>query len=84
MNILIENVEIGFCGEGDVVEVDFFFECWLMGQEYMLMVVIQYDIGYSYDWFDDVIVFQVVDLWFFVGVVNFYFLIEYWVVMWLK
>ena len=76
-NTLIENAEIGPCGEGDVVEVDFSFECWLTGQEYTLTVATQYDTGHSHDWLDDVIAFQVVDPRPLAGVVNLHPSIEY-------
>ena len=69
-NTLIENAEIGPCSQGDVVEVDFTFECWLTAQEYTLTVATQYDTGHSHDWLDDVIAFQVVDSRPLAGVVN--------------
>ncbi len=69
-NTMIENAEIGPCNEGDVVQVDFAFECWLTAQEYTLTVATQYDTGHSHDWLDDVIAFQVVDSRPLAGVVN--------------
>ena len=69
-NTLIENAEIGPCSQGDVVEVDFTFKCWLTAQEYTLTVATQYDTGHSHEWLDDVIAFQVVDSRPLAGVVN--------------
>ena len=75
-NTLIENIEIGPCGPGDTVEIEFLFECWLTAQEYTLTVATQHDTGHSHDWLDDVIVFQVLDSRPLAGVVNLHPAIE--------
>lgn len=69
-NTSIENADVGPCAAGDEVAVEFSFECWLTAQEYTLTVATQYAEGYSHDWLDDVITFQVVDARPLAGVAN--------------
>lgn len=69
-NTSIENVDVGPCAAGEEVAVEFTFECWLTAQEYTLTVASQYAEGYSHDWLDDVITFQVVDARPLAGVAN--------------
>jgi len=69
-NTSIENADVGPCAAGEEVAVEFTFECWLTAQEYTLTVASQYAEGYSHDWLDDVITFQVVDARPLAGVAN--------------
>jgi ABC-type polysaccharide/polyol phosphate transport system ATPase subunit len=69
-NTSIENADVGPCAAGEEVAVEFSFECWLTAQEYTLTVATQYAEGYSHDWLDDVITFQVVDARPLAGVAN--------------
>jgi ABC-type polysaccharide/polyol phosphate transport system ATPase subunit len=58
-NTTLENIEIGRCGPGDVIEVEFAFDCWLTPQEYTLTVATQHPDGHSHDWLDDAVAFRV-------------------------
>lgn len=69
-NTRIEKIELGSFEPGDVLEVDFRFECWLTPQQYTLTVATQYSDGSSHDWLDDVIAFDVVDTRVASGVAN--------------
>jgi hypothetical protein len=59
-NTRIEHQNLGDFATGDVLQVDFSFECWLTPQEYTLTVATQNPDGSSHDWLDDVLAFQVV------------------------
>lgn len=69
-NTRLEQVELGSFHPGDELEVDFGFECWLTPQEYTLTAATQDSSGYSHDWLDDVIAFNVVDTRVAAGVAN--------------
>ncbi len=69
-NTHLEHVALGRFQPGDVLEVDFRFECWLTPQPYTLTVASQDTDGFSHDWLDDVIAFEVVDSRAAAGVVN--------------
>jgi lipopolysaccharide transport system ATP-binding protein len=69
-NTRLEQTDLGTYGAGDEVEVDFRFECWLTPQEYTLTVAAQHAEGWSHDWLDDAITFEVVDTRVAAGVAN--------------
>jgi ABC-type polysaccharide/polyol phosphate transport system ATPase subunit len=58
-NTRIEQVELGQYEPGEVLEVDFAFECWLTPHQYTITAATQYLDGSSHDWLDDVITFDV-------------------------
>lgn len=60
-NTRIEQRSFGRFDAGDVLEVDFKFDCLLTRQEYTLTVATQHWDGSSQDWLDDVLAFSVVD-----------------------
>jgi ABC-type polysaccharide/polyol phosphate transport system ATPase subunit len=60
-NTRIEQRRLGSFHTGDVLELDFRFDCLLTRQEYTLTVATQYWDGSSQDWLDDVLAFSVVD-----------------------
>jgi ABC-type polysaccharide/polyol phosphate transport system ATPase subunit len=60
-NTRIEQRSFGHFDAGDVLEVDFKFDCLLTRQEYTLTVATQHWDGSSQDWLDDVLAFSVVD-----------------------
>ena len=69
-NTRVEEKPLGEFRAGDELEVDFRLECWLTPQQYTLTVATQNSDGSSYDWLDDVIVFDVVDTRVAAGVAN--------------
>ncbi len=69
-NTKLEDQRTGPCRPGDVLEVDFAFECWLTPQEYTLTIAVQHPDGHSHDWLDDVITFRVLDHRKLAGVAN--------------
>jgi lipopolysaccharide transport system ATP-binding protein len=69
-NTRVEETPLGEFRAGDELEVDFRIECWLTPQQYTLTVATQNSDGSSYDWLDDVIVFDVVDTRVAAGVAN--------------
>lgn len=60
-NTRIEQRSFGRFDAGDMLEVDFKFDCLLTRQEYTLTVATQHWDGSSQDWLDDVLAFSVVD-----------------------
>lgn len=60
-NTRIEQAELGSFQAGELVEVDFTFDCLLTRQEYTLTVATQHWDGFSQDWLDDALQFTVVD-----------------------
>jgi lipopolysaccharide transport system ATP-binding protein len=60
-NTRIEQRSFGRFDAGDVLEVDFQFDCLLTRQEYTLTAATQHWDGSSQDWLDDVLAFSVVD-----------------------
>ena len=60
-NTRIEQRSFGRFDPGDVLEVDFKFDCLLTRQEYTLTAATQHWDGASQDWLDDVLAFSVVD-----------------------
>jgi ABC-type polysaccharide/polyol phosphate transport system ATPase subunit len=69
-NTKLEGAGVSPCNSGDVLEVDFAFDCWLAPQEYTLTVAVQHSDGHSHDWLDDVITFRVLDPRRLAGVAN--------------
>jgi hypothetical protein len=69
-NTKVEETPLPACGPGDVVEVEFSFECRLTPQEYTLTVATQHPSGHSHDWLDDAIAFRVLDVKARAGVAN--------------
>jgi lipopolysaccharide transport system ATP-binding protein len=69
-NTRLERIDLGSFSPGDVLEVDFRFDCWLTPQPYTLTVATQEADGSSHDWLDDVIAFDVVDTRVAAGVAN--------------
>ena len=60
-NTRIEQVPLGDFQTGDILELDFQFDCRLTRQEYTLTVATQHADGSSQDWLDDVVSFSVAD-----------------------
>ncbi|MCC6390642.1 MAG: ABC transporter ATP-binding protein [Bryobacterales bacterium] len=60
-NTRVEQVSLGEFAPGELLELDFSFECWLARHEYTLTVATQHADGPSQDWLDDVVSFTVVD-----------------------
>jgi lipopolysaccharide transport system ATP-binding protein len=60
-NTRIEQIELGEFRPGDLLELDFVFDCWLVRHEYTLTVAMQHADGASQDWLDDAVSFSVAD-----------------------
>jgi len=69
-NTKLEDQPAGPCQAGDVLEVDFTFDCWLTPQEYTVTLAVQHPDGHSHDWLDDVLTFRVLDHHWLAGVAN--------------
>ena len=69
-NTKLEGQRTGPCRPGEVLEVDFAFECWLAPQEYTVTIAVQHPDGHSHDWLDDVLTFRVLDHRRLAGVAN--------------
>ncbi len=69
-NTKLEDQPAGPCQAGDVLEVDFTFDCWLTPQEYTVTLAVQHPDGHSHDWLDDVLTFRVLDHRRLAGVAN--------------
>ncbi len=70
-NTKVEQVELGSFVDGETLELDFRFDCFLTRQEYTLTVATQHWEGYSQDWLDDAVEFTVVDAKDIAGLVHF-------------
>lgn len=60
-NTRLEQKNMGMFRKGEVLEVDFHFECLLARQDYTLTAATQHWDGASQDWLDDVLAFTVTD-----------------------
>ncbi|MCX6587602.1 MAG: ABC transporter ATP-binding protein [Acidobacteria bacterium] len=60
-NTRVEQRPLGPVQAGEVIELDFRFDCLLSRQEYTLTVATQHWDGTSQDWIDDVLTFAVID-----------------------
>ncbi|MCS7025912.1 MAG: ABC transporter ATP-binding protein [Bryobacteraceae bacterium] len=60
-NSRIEGVDLGKFQPGELLELDFTFECWLARNEYTVTVATQHADGASQDWVDDALSFRVAD-----------------------
>ena len=60
-NTRIEQMNLGSFFPGEILEIDFHFDCYLTRQDYTLTVATQNWDGSSQDWLDDVLGFTVVD-----------------------
>ena len=69
-NTKLEDQRAGPCRAGDLLEVDFAFDCWLTPQEYTVTIAVQHPDGHSHDWLDDALTFQVLDHRRLAGVAN--------------
>ena len=69
-NSNIEEVCLGEFEPGDLLTIDFRFECWLTPQQYTITVALQDAQGSSFDWLDDALSFEVVSDRQAAGVVN--------------
>ncbi len=58
-NTRAERISLGEFRAGDVLELDFRWECWLVRQEYTITVAMQHASGESQDWLDDALSFRV-------------------------
>ncbi len=58
-NTRIEQVDLGAFEQGEELDIDFQFECWLTPQHYTVTVATQNRDGYSHDCLDDVLSFEV-------------------------
>lgn len=70
-NTRLEGKELGAFRSGELLEIEFRFECRLAQQEYTLTVATQHWDGSSQDWLDDVLSFRVIDPKGGAGVVDF-------------
>ena len=59
-NTKIEKASMGTINQGEELQVEFAFSCWLTPQQYTLTVATQHADGSSHDWLDDVLSFEVV------------------------
>ena len=59
-NTRIENIDLGAFSEGEELDIDVQFVCWLTPQQYTVPVATLYPDGSSHVWLDDVISFVVV------------------------
>jgi len=69
-NTKLEKLSLGHCRAGDILEVDFHFNCWLAPQEYTLTIATQHPDGSSHDWLDEALAFTVVAPRYTAGVAN--------------
>jgi lipopolysaccharide transport system ATP-binding protein len=69
-NTRVEGLDLGSFRAGEILEVDFRFDCLLTRQEYTLTVATQHPDGASQDWLDDVLEFTVIDARDVAGVTN--------------
>lgn len=69
-NTRVEGFDLGSFRGGEILEVDFRFDCLLTRQEYTLTVATQHPDGASQDWLDDVLEFTVIDARDVAGVTN--------------
>lgn len=69
-NTRVEGLDLGSFRGGEILEVDFRFDCLLTRQEYTLTVATQHPDGASQDWLDDVLEFTVIDARDVAGVTN--------------
>ncbi len=76
-NTRVEGRRLGAVRSGEVLEVEFRFDCLLNRQEYTLTVATQYWDGASMDWLDDVLSFAVVEARDLAGVAGFKTTIEW-------
>lgn len=60
-NTKLEGIALPGCAPGELLEVEFAFDCLLTPQEYTLTVAAQHSSGHSHDWLDDALAFRVVD-----------------------
>jgi lipopolysaccharide transport system ATP-binding protein len=60
-NTRVEQRPLGPVQAGELIELDFRFDCLLSRQEYTLTVATQHWDGTSQDWIDDVLTFAVID-----------------------
>jgi lipopolysaccharide transport system ATP-binding protein len=58
-NTAVESAPLGDFAPGDMVDIDFHFECLLTRQDYTLTAAVQHAHGASQDWLDDVLAFTV-------------------------
>jgi len=58
-NTRAEQIYLGSFQSGDILELDFHFQCWLVRQEYTITVAMQHASGESQDWLDDALSFAV-------------------------
>ena len=69
-NTKLERLSLGHCRAGDILSVDFHFNCWLAPQEYTLTIATQHPDGSSHDWLDEALAFTVVAPRYTAGVAN--------------
>jgi lipopolysaccharide transport system ATP-binding protein len=69
-NTRVEGLDLGSFRAGEILEVDFRFDCLLTRQEYTLTAATQHPDGASQDWLDDVLEFTVIDARDVAGVTN--------------
>lgn len=69
-NTELEQIEVGPCGAGETVRLDFSFRCDLCNNEYTLTIASHDRDGTAHDWVDDAIAFAVADSRYTAGVAN--------------
>jgi ABC-type polysaccharide/polyol phosphate transport system ATPase subunit len=60
-NTRIEQISLGQFESGDLLELDFHWECRLVRQQYTITAATQHEDGASQDWLDDAVAFTVSD-----------------------
>jgi ABC-type polysaccharide/polyol phosphate transport system ATPase subunit len=60
MNTAIQHLDFGPVRRGDVVDVNFAFNCWLAPDTYSVTVAAHSPDAISFDWLDNVLYFQVI------------------------
>ena len=60
MNTAIQHLDFGPVTRGDVVDVNFAFDCWLAPDTYSVTVAAHSVDAISFDWLDNVLYFQVI------------------------
>jgi lipopolysaccharide transport system ATP-binding protein len=60
MNTAIQHLDFGPVTRGDVVDVNFAFNCWLAPDTYSVTVAAHSPDAISFDWLDNVLYFQVI------------------------
>ena len=69
-NTEIQQIVFGLVRPGEILEVNFSFNCWLSSGEFSITTAVHSAFGASYDWIDDVIFFRTMSYIVIEGVAN--------------